>query len=291
VGRSPAPKCSLTLDVPYVSGVHAALRWSGDGWELKDLGSRNGTYVGGRRLDAGTVQRIARGSRIAFGRAEQEWTMIDDSAPESMIVPLDGGDPLVVGDMVALPSSQDPRATLYRAIDGSWILEEVDEPPRSIAHLQTFESAGRLWRFSHASTSRATLAASGDRAGLDFRVARLSLLFQVSRDEEHVHIQASFEGRQLDLGVRRHHYLLLTLARRRLADIAERLPDSACGWIDQDELAHDPSMASPQLNGDVFRIRQQFAKLGVADAAAIIERRPRPWQLRIGTQRVSIVTE
>ena len=63
----------------------------------------------------------------------------------------------------------------------------------------------------------------------------------------------------------------------------------ACGWIHQDDVAHDPTMATPQLNIDAFRIRKQFAAAGLIGAANIIERRPRTKQLRIGAARLSII--
>jgi hypothetical protein len=88
------------------------------------------------------------------------------------------------------------------------------------------------------------------------------------------------------MGTRRHNYLLLTLARQRLEDAKSNLPETSCGWVDLEELSHDPTMAPPQLNIDVFRIREQFAKAGLADAAEIIERRPR--KMRIGTGRLTI---
>jgi len=119
-------------------------------------------------------------------------------------------------------------------------------------------------------------------------VRELVLFFSVSKDEEHVHLRVRCGGKDFDMGARQHNYLLLTLGRRRLAETIEGLPEASCGWIDQEELSHDPSMASPQLNCHVFRIRQQFAKAGVVDAPAIVERRPRPWQLRVGTGRISI---
>src|SRR6516225_4266548 len=64
VGRGPAPKCSLTLNHPHVSAVHAELRWTGVGWELKDLGSRNGTFLDGRRLEASVSTRLEKGSKV-----------------------------------------------------------------------------------------------------------------------------------------------------------------------------------------------------------------------------------
>jgi hypothetical protein len=117
--------------------------------------------------------------------------------------------------------------------------------------------------------------------------ASLHLALSVSSDEEYVHIRASGGGREFDLGCRRHNYLLLILARRRLADRAEGAGEGSCGWFDPSDLAHDPTMAAPQLNIDVFRIREQFARV-VVDPAYIIERRPR--QLRIGTGHIAIYT-
>ncbi len=287
VGRVPAPKCSLTLNQPYVSGVHAELRWTGLMWELKDLGSRNGTYLDGRRLDPTAAQSVRKGSTIAFGKPEQAWVMVDASPPPVMVVPMDGGKPIVLdGDLIALPSNDDPRATIYR-IEGGWVLESPDDARRPLANLQTFEALGRLWRFSCADTPPETLAASGI-AQPRLELGQLRLAFEVSRDEEHVHLKVTCDGHEIDMGSRKHNYLLLTLARRRLADVAESVPDTSCGWIDQEELAHDPSMAPPQLNIDVFRIREHFTKVGVVDAAGIIERRPR--QLRLGAGHLSITT-
>jgi hypothetical protein len=286
VGRVPKPTCSLTLNQPYVSSVHAELRWTGQTWEVKDLGSRNGTYLNGRRFDPTAPQKIGQGSQIAFGKLEQVWEMVDASPPAVMVVPLGGGEPVLLdGDFIALPSGDDPHVTIYRAVDGGWVLEALDEASRPVANLQTFEVLGRLWRFSCADMPVGTLATS---TGVGIKLSELQLAFAVSRDEEYVHLTATCPHREIDLGSRKHNYLLLTLARHRVDECAQGLPDTSCGWIDQEALAHDPSMAPPQLNIDVFRIRAHFAKAGVIDAGGIIERRPR--QLRVGTGRLSITT-
>jgi len=292
VGRAPAPQSCLTLDQRYVSAVHAEFRWTGSAWELRDLGSKNGTYLDGRRLAPSVPHRIRRDSQIAIGAAEEEWIMVDDSPPQAMVVPFDGGDPIVLsGDLLPLPSSDDPRATIYRTSEGGWALESPDDGTVALGHLQTFEAAGRVWRLSCAEMSTETLAAPGGPAESGFRVGDLQLYFAVSQDEETVHLQVTCGTRDFDLGTRQFYYLLVTLARLRLKEKKEGLPEPSCGWQDQDDLARDPSMAPPQLNLAVFRIRDQFARIGVIDAAAIVERRPRQRQLRIGTDRISVRTE
>jgi len=66
VGRS--PEVDLQFD-PYsdlrVSGTHAALFPHGDGWAIRDLGSRNGTLVNGQKLTGPVL--LAHGDRIQFG--------------------------------------------------------------------------------------------------------------------------------------------------------------------------------------------------------------------------------
>jgi FHA domain len=285
IGRSPS--CALHINERYVSAQHALLRWTGRDWELRDLGSRNGTFLNGDRLKPAEEVFVRAGSRIAFGKPEQTWEVVDDGAPGAMVVPVGEGEPVVLeGELLALPSSDDPRVTIYRS-EGSWFLEKADESTAPLTNRQTFEIEGRVWRFCCVEDTTKTTLADSSTLGLEVRY--LQLTFSVSADEEHVHLQMSCGGKTVDLGSRTHNYLLLTLARRRIADAAAGQPETACGWVYQDDFPNDPMMAAAQLNIDVFRIRDQFKSAGVLDAANIVERRPRTRQLRIGTGRLSVV--
>ncbi len=288
VGRS--PRAALKLDDAFVSSQHALLRWVGDGWELKDLASRNGTAIDGTPVPSGQLARLRAGMNVSFGNAEQTWTLVDDSAPRASVVPIDPhGEPLFVeGDMLALPSQQDVQATVIRAADGSWKLERQDatEP---LASGQVFELDGRRFRFSTPGvvTDTSTLAFA-DQAARAFHLERVALEFRVSRDEEHVQISVERGAEKVDLGTRSHNYLLLLLARERLAEAARGLADSSCGWVDQERLLRDLRIRPERLNIDIFRIRKQFGAAGILDAANIVERRSGAKQIRIGVSRIAI---
>jgi hypothetical protein len=126
-------------------------------------------------------------------------------------------------------------------------------------------------------------------SGSGIYLPRVELVFEVSSDEEYVHLSMRHDGRTIDMGGRAHNYLLLILARLRLADRTTGVPESSCGWASVEDWEHDPSLSPARLNLDVHRIRKHFLGRGVRDAARIIERRPRLGQLRIGAERISIV--
>ena len=70
IGREPGEK-RIALDDAEVSRRHAEVISEGDGWRIRDLGSRNGTFVDGERRDEaplsdGTVVRIGRNLLVAL---------------------------------------------------------------------------------------------------------------------------------------------------------------------------------------------------------------------------------
>lgn len=66
IGRS--TECQLSLDDPLVSRRHAVLNVESGGAAIQDLGSRNGVYVNGRKIDGSAP--LADGDRITIGSQE-----------------------------------------------------------------------------------------------------------------------------------------------------------------------------------------------------------------------------
>jgi hypothetical protein len=66
--------------------------------------------------------------------------------------------------------------------------------------------------------------------------------------------------------------------------------EAASGWMYQEDLLAALRTTSAQLNIDVFRIRQHFAKAGILEVVNVVERRPSSKQLRIGLGTLEIRT-
>ncbi|WP_446666483.1 FHA domain-containing protein FhaB/FipA [Flexivirga sp. B27] len=68
IGRN--PECTLVLSDDFASGRHARIYTDGNSWMIDDLGSTNGTYVGGERIGQGMP--LTEGSRVRIGQTVLE---------------------------------------------------------------------------------------------------------------------------------------------------------------------------------------------------------------------------
>ena len=262
-----------------MSSLHAAFRFGQSQWELKDLGSRNGTWLNGEKLTTGNAHTLTCGSKLAFGNEQELWSFVDDSPPRPMVVPEDGGQAVILEqDLVGLPNDDEPEVILMRDGNGLWRAERMDGESIALANRGTFEVSGKSWRFAFAESVGATSVISDHK-----QLAPITLSFFVSSDEEHVELRAECDGRTIDLGARGHNYLLLTLARIRINDSKSGVRRSATGWTYVEDLEKALKTSAARLNIDIFRIRQHFSRLGLGKTVNIIERRHRAKQLRIGT--------
>lgn len=279
VGRSQT--ATLTLAPVWVSSQHAVIRWSGSSWEVRDAGSRNGTFVNHRSIDAGRWVPLAQGDRIAFGRMDDEWVVMDVAPPAPFAR---SGDSRVVSEdgLLVLPSADHPQVAVFCREDGLWVADWGEEV-EVVADGQTIMVLDEAWQLSLPLVVQATRDA---RARL---ISRARLLFLVSQDEEHIEIVANTDAGPLMMTHRAHHDLLLTLARARLNDVNDgELPVSEQGWVYQEEIAKELKIRQLHFNMAIHRARAQFREAGFVDADDLFERRRGSGQIRIGVPSLEV---
>jgi hypothetical protein len=284
IGRSRS--CQLQIDAGEVSATHAEIAWDGRAWHLRDLGSRNGTFVAGQRIPPGKQVALDLGTEIGFGAPDSQYRFVDDSAPRLIAF---GPDQVRVAedDMLCLPSPDEWEVMIFCDSDGRWVIETV-EGTRPLKDEECVVVGGRPYVVHLPGGVLATrdVEALGEDA-LDRGV--LELL--VSRDGEHVDVCLRSDVRVYPIESRAHVFLLLALARARLADAgAAQLPESEHGWMYREELMKELAIEDPQLlNLWVFRARQQLAQLKLRGASKVVERREGTGQLRLGLRHVRVI--
>ena len=124
-GRS--PEAHVTLLSRAASSEHAAFHLVDSAWFLRDLGSRNGTFLNGVRVHAGDRVPLSQGDILCFGDAREEWR-VEELAPAAVMVP----PPLL--ETSALTSTELTRVTLRLSVspDGRDVLASftMDEDSR-----------------------------------------------------------------------------------------------------------------------------------------------------------------
>jgi hypothetical protein len=282
VGRSGL--CSLVLSSEIVSAEHAIIRWSGEAWTIQDLGSTNGTYLDGRRATPGERLPVLRSCAVGFGHPAPSFTLVDDSPPGASAESFDGTRLFATRGILALPSGDDPQMTVYQAHDQRWVLESTNEL-RPAVDQEIVHAGSSLFRLNIPTVLADTSRLDGD----EFSINDVALRFLVSPDEDHVEVELHCRGATVQLPPRAHDYLLLTLARVRIADQKNPTVSSGeAGWVHPDDLIRMLRTNENHLNVAVYRARRQFAETKVAGAAMLIERRPDSRQLRIGVRALVV---
>ena len=283
IGREPGS--AVRLNDESVSWRHASLRWTGQAWELQDLGSLNGTFVDGHRIATGARVLLRMGCQLRFGEAEELWRLVDAEPPITSLVDVTTGERIFAFDeLLAVPQSGEPELFISKQADGAWIAEfgeRVWEPQAS----EVLTIGTRQYRFEPEAPVYATTTGRSQQ----LTPAQMALQFLVSRNEEHVEVKILHGERSIDLRPRAHSYVLLTLARLRVQDQGnDSLQPTSQGWVYQDKLLKMLATTPTQLAVDIYRARKQFSEAGVVEAAQIIERRGTTHELRIGVPKLAI---
>ncbi|WP_437806374.1 FHA domain-containing protein [Sorangium sp. So ce1078] len=279
-GRHPA--CDVRIDEPRVSGEHASLHWMGNRWELRDLGSRNGTFVQGRRLSPG--ERVSLPCDVSFSLAGQGAAFVlTDADPPGAAARSEatGARRAASGGILVLPDEDRPLASVFEDNAGRWVLEMGDEV-RPVEDHEVIHVGGEAFALELPRCEVETWQSEGGSLVLESAHLRLA----VSADEERVRTTVVLRGQETTLPLRTHHYLLVTLARAWLSGGGK--VEAQRGWVDRDVLCRMLGTDVNKLNVDIHRARKQFAALGIQNAAGIVERRPGTGELRIGVKSVEV---
>jgi hypothetical protein len=278
IGR--ASTCDVQLSDSRISSEHASVGWTGETWELRDLGSKNGTFVDRRRLVAGGRVGLRKGQSFRVGSLDgsaPEFFLIDDAPPVASARHMASGVvQTALSGFLVVPDSDNPRLSLMESHDGTWVLE-MDEEVRAALDREVVVVDGEAWSLDLPAPTGPTI----DEGEGGSEPAKLSLRFRVSQDEEHVQVTIIHAGAEVPLPPRSYHYFLLTLARTRVADAHAGVPPSEQGWIGRDELCRMLATDELRLNVDVCRARKQLNATGVRGAANLIERLPRTGRMRL----------
>jgi hypothetical protein len=274
------------LNAPEASLLHAAVRWTGLVWELRDH-SRNGVLVDNQRLPAAGAMALKVGAVIAFcDHGQSDWIVEDLARPSSVLWPLSADTPVIgLSPQNALPSIAEREVSIHMAPDGQWFCEQGGLT-RLLRDGDEVRMGGKAWCFLSGAAVEETL----DRAsGTGLRSGDLLLHFHVSLDEEHVSLQVAGPQHTISLGERAHHYCLLTLLRRRLRDAERGLDSDAQGWVEVEALARMLGVDVSHVNIQIFRARRQMTQAMPAAnlLPAILERRR--GAVRFGHWRARIV--
>ncbi len=274
------------LSSPDISQMHASLRYDGARWVIVDH-SKNGTWLNGSLLPTGVPRELTLNSEIRFGvEHTQSWQVLDLARPVASLLPLQPvGDPIALEGVHVLPDEDNPDQTLFATGQGHWLCESRNGV-RTLMDGDILESDGRSWQFFMPGDYQLTRDAGLRRELTD---QDLVFVFRVSLDEEHVAVKVLIRDNWFDLSERAHHYLLLTLARRRLQEQNLGYDEASQGWLELDELSRMLGQDPTHINIQIYRIRKQLQQLAgdVPALSQVVERRA--GGMRFGFSRFRIV--
>jgi len=269
-----------------VSQLHAVLVWNprNTRWEVRDLGSINGTQVDGSPLPPGRTMALTEDTTLGFGSTR--WMVSEIGPPSPRARCTRTNEVRVATDgVLLLPDELNPELRIVHGAFG-WVAcldDDIDAANHSMQLLaagSTFEAGNRQWTLWLPSAAPAvTQKAMGT-------VKQIQLTIDVSRDQERIGVTAEINGVEHTFGPRRHHDLLWLLARARVDDLEDGHDTESAGWRTNSAIAAQTGLGKDDpfnyLNVLVHRCRRQFDGCRLRDTAPLIERDKSGGRLRIG---------
>ena len=138
------PGADIAIDNPYVSRRHAEIVLQGSRFQIRDLGSKNGTFVNGQRLE-GEGQWLQSGDRVGLAHERvvlrfQQWGI-------TTTMPLMPSADVAVADLVVDPRSRE-----------AWVQGKKLEPPLS---RKEFDIMNLLYQRRGEACSKEEIASKG----------------------------------------------------------------------------------------------------------------------------------
>lgn len=281
IGR--AATCAVRLDSELTSNLHAEVRWNGSAWELRDLGSLNGTFVDDEPIETGGRRPIETGTQIAFGDRQERFQVMDDSPPVAMAIRQDGHAVAARNGFLLLPDEESPLCQVFQDASDRWVAEATDGQPQGLLDGGTLQLGGETWTLELPVVTKGT-------APLGMSLDSLTLRLWTSRHGEHIEVELVQGSTSKRLESRSHDVLLLRLAQVRLEDQKNReLSEREQGWVHVETLIKDLGVNRNWIDVSVFRVRQVFAEAKVRGAAGLIERRRDSGEIRLAVRRIEMV--
>ncbi|MCB9543496.1 MAG: FHA domain-containing protein [bacterium] len=263
----------VALDEPRASAQHAVMQWSDGQWTVRDLASRNGTWVQEQRIDPGEDIPLALGHSVAFGDPRRRWWLMSADPPaifaESLARPVRVD---AIDGVLGLPSNDDPRVIVY-AGDRGWLIEDTDgtRPTHDRAVVVVADTPWRL----------ALPAALDGTAALGFDGSGVRVLVTGSFERPRVDVQRA-DGWQT-LRAASCDRLLWLLTHEREDDDTRPAHDPDRGLTHVDLVARALGIDPRTVDVYVHRLRHRLGAHGVHD---LIERRAGVGQLRLAFDAV-----
>lgn len=294
IGR--APDNDLVVADPEVSGYHAVLDWDGAVLRVHDLGSTNGTFLEGGRVDE--PRPVPERARLRLGTSVELDVRVhlEDAAtpPAAWVWHRDTGR---CHALASIP--QDLSALLGTgALDeGPWTITSdaggvrLDGPDGSLplavgeplvvggAHLQIIDREGAM----------GDTAAAGADPHWQIRVA------VDGRAGPTAEILAPGARSRGEIRAANRVVVLHILAERALADAEEGVSDADHGWVDDEVLMRGVWGRQWSAKGPaafqvlVHRLRKDLARLGLA--GGVVQKRAGNTRLRPGLVAVTLLGE
>lgn len=282
-------QCHLSIEDRCVSFIHAIISWNGTTWVVKDLGSTNGTMVDGGLIPPLQTVELRTKSELVFGGEHHRWRLDANEPPRAFAV---GRSQIidVVADRLYLPSVEQAEVVVSPAHQGGWSAERIATGAEwPVQDDGVIEVGGQSWSLHLPALDRRMISQTIDTDQHIPTIADLSLHIKARRGESHIAISAKVGKRVIDLGAYTCYYLLLYLARARLADAAQpgANPEED-GWRLREEVLTDLKISRLDLISQTHRSKTYFADRGILDTRSLIEQRRDSGELRIGVARITI---